>query len=181
VSIRNAVSTTPRTGGPPNGSCARLRQAGARLEPKDVTDHSNPHSGRTRGAIATSTIAVEKSQLPSYRPYEVGPRVVQSRLDPITDKPFVIVQTPLDFTAGPFLKINCEEGKALPPPSREARAKPPRSSQMARYRQGGDHVWQQVSGARSTGRGAGKDHRKAVGRPVEDPRANSRCCTSLST
>jgi hypothetical protein len=55
---------------------------------------------------------------------------------------------------------------------------------MARYRHGGDHVWQQLSGARSTDRGAGKDHRKAVGRPVEDPRrirgAARRCQRSLA-
>jgi hypothetical protein len=92
--------------------------------------------------IAASAIAVEKHQSPSYWPYGVGPWVVQSRLDPITDKPFVIVQTQLDFTAGPFLKINCEKERPSRPraakrvQSRRARVK------MARYRQGGDHVWQ---------------------------------------
>jgi hypothetical protein len=55
--------------------------------------------------------AIDKSKSSIIHLYQIGPWIVQSELDPKTDKPFVIVQTPLDSKAGPYLKVNCEEGK----------------------------------------------------------------------
>ena len=54
---------------------------------------------------------IDKSKLLIIDLYQIGPWIVQSELDPKTDKPFVIVQTPLDSKAGPYLEVNCEEGK----------------------------------------------------------------------
>ncbi len=62
------------------------------------------------GSFATTAQAVDKSKSSIIHLYQIGPWIVQSELDPKTDKPFVIVQTPLDSKAGPYLKVNCEEG-----------------------------------------------------------------------
>src|SRR6476620_1252617 len=60
---------------------------------------------------ATTAPAVDRSKSSIIHLYQIGPWIVQSELDPVTRKPFVIVQTPLDSKAGPYLKVNCEEGK----------------------------------------------------------------------
>ena len=62
-------------------------------------------------SFATTAPAVDRSKSSVTHLYQLGPWIVQSRLDPITDKPFVIVQTPFDSRAGPYLKVNREEGK----------------------------------------------------------------------
>jgi hypothetical protein len=62
-------------------------------------------------SFATTALAVDRSKSSITHLYQIGPRTVQSRLDPITDKPFVIVQTQFDSRAGPYLKVNCEDGK----------------------------------------------------------------------
>ena len=62
-------------------------------------------------SFATTAPAVDRSKSSVTHLYQIGPWIVQSRLDPITDKPFVIVQTPFDSRAGPYLKVNREEGK----------------------------------------------------------------------
>jgi hypothetical protein len=41
----------------------------------------------------------------------VGSWAVRNTKDPITDKPFVVVQTPLDNRGADYLKIDCEDGK----------------------------------------------------------------------
>jgi hypothetical protein len=57
--------------------------------------------------------ALGNSALAGYseKPYQIGPWAVLNRLDPITDKPNVKVQTPLDDRLGPFLSIVCEDGQ----------------------------------------------------------------------
>ena len=62
-------------------------------------------------SFATAALAVDRPKSSIIHLYQIGPWIVQSELDPITDKPFVIVQTPLDSKAGPYLKVNCEDGK----------------------------------------------------------------------
>jgi hypothetical protein len=47
----------------------------------------------------------------SNDPYRVGAWAVMNGSDPITDKPVVKVQTPLDSRKGPYLVLSCEGGK----------------------------------------------------------------------
>jgi hypothetical protein len=60
--------------------------------------------------FASASMATEKLKI-SNQPYRVGSWVVVNKIDPITDKPLVMVQTPLDSRAGPFLKLICQDGR----------------------------------------------------------------------